>query len=344
MLVLLYTLEEFCAWLYGGEDPLQLARQTHWLMRLAKGRQLEGEYRPVEIPKRSGGFRQLWVPSHPLAHLQRGILRLLEAGEVSTAATAYEPGCSLQRNARPHRGARLLVRLDLADFFDSVSFQQVFHAIDNALRCSPFVGRHLLDSFDRLQRDERVYNQVLSFYFARFCTRKGHLPQGAPTSPHLSNLVFFPLDEALLRYCTPRGIAYTRYSDDLAFSGENFQARELIRFAKDLLAAHGFCLNEGKTHIAGPGHRKRLAGVVVSHKLQADVSFRRRLRQEFYYIGRFGLESHLERSGITQSPAAYLQRLLGQTSFVLQINPEDKEFQECFERGKQWLKEQEQLE
>ncbi|HIX65813.1 MAG TPA: reverse transcriptase family protein [Candidatus Anaerotruncus excrementipullorum] len=339
---MLHTLEAFCAWHYGGGDPLRLARRTRWLMRLARGRRLEGEYRPQEIPKRKGGTRKLLVPSHRLAHLQRGILRLLEAGEVSAAATAYEPGCSLRQNALPHRGARLLVRLDLADFFGSISFQQVFQAVDRALRRSPLVGRHLLDGYDRLQREERVYNQVLSFYFARFCTYRGHLPQGAPTSPHLSNLVFFPLDEALLRYCTRRGITYTRYSDDLAFSGETFSVGELLRFVQRLLAAHGFRLNEGKTVVAGPGQRKRLPGVVVSHKLQADVGLRRQLRQEFYYIGRFGLASHLERTGEQRPPSAYLRRLLGRTGFVLQVNPEDREFQEYLERGKRWLKEQEE--
>ena len=146
------------------------------------------------------------------------------------------------------------------------------------------------------------------------------------------------IEESLTR----RGITYTRYSDDLAFSGETFSVGELLRFVRGLLDAHGFRLNEGKTAVAGPGQRKRLPGVVVSHKLQADVGLRRQLRQEFYYIGRFGLASHLERTGEQRPPSAYLRRLLGRTGFVLQVNPEDREFQEYLERGKRWLKEQEE--
>lgn len=339
---MLHSLEEFASWLYGGEDPHRLSRQTHQLMGLVRQQNLEREYHPAFLPKAEGGKRQLWVPSRPLAHLQRGVLQLLGEGSVSSSATAYEPGCSLRKNALPHCGTAWLVRLDLEGFFHSISFRQVYRAIDQALERSPLVGKHYLNEFDRPCRSDGTYNQVLSFYFAHFCTWRGCLPQGAPTSPHLSNLVFYPLDEALLGYCKRNGITYTRYSDDLFFSALQLSVGDLLRFVRPLLSAHGFRLNEQKTQIVGPGGRKQLAGVVVSNKLQARRELRRQLRQVFYYIGRFGLDSHLERVGEQQAPDAYLRQLIGRVGFVLQINPADQEFQHYMERGKVWLRELEQ--
>ena len=170
----------------------------------------------------------------------------------------------------------------------------------------------------------------MSFFFTTFCTLDGILPQGSPASPMLSNLVFFPLDQQIAAFCGQRHIHYTRYSDDLTFSGD-FSPEPLIRFVYQLLRENGFLLNPAKTIIARQGRRQQVTGILVNDHPQVGRDYRRRIRQEVHYLRRFGVASHLLHEGQTGwalHPAPYLQSLLGRIQFVLQICPYDREFLE----------------
>ncbi|WP_195985790.1 reverse transcriptase family protein [Clostridium sp. D33t1_170424_F3] len=325
---MLRTLEDFCRAVYPGLPPEQFRKNIHQLAAYADNRKRRKSYQECWIPKKHGGARRILAPSSGLKQIQRTAAALLAKGDVSSCATAYRTGYSILENAVPHTGRELLVKLDIRDFFGSIRFPAVFHAIDNALRRNPEVGRHC-KAYPRGCRESRNYNSVLSFYLAQFCTLNGVLPQGAPSSPVLSNLVFYPLDCRIAAYCKKRSIQYTRYSDDMTFSG-CFHPGALIRFVRRLLAEYGFTLNEEKTVLAGRGCRKSVTGVTVNETPQASRSYRRNLRQQIYYIRRFGLREHLLHLGRTEDagqPERYLRQLLGKVSFVLQICPEDSEFQ-----------------
>lgn len=328
---MLHTLEDFCAYLYHNQDERQFYRLYYQLVRFSHEEYCKGCYTLREFPKKSGGTRQICVPSLPLKRIQRGILPLLSGGEFRYA-TAYTAGKSVRDNALPHLGQPLVVKLDICDFFGSVTFQQVFQAIDRALENSLLAGRHYLNADDRASVENKNYNSVLSFYFARLCTRGGALPQGAPTSPLLSNLVFAPLDEIIGGYCEKRRIAYTRYSDDMTFSG-SFNPLSLIGFVRHILASNGFELNDGKTKILNRGCRRKITGAVVNEKLQAPREYRRGIRQEMYYIQKYGLEGHLSRRKVKAEPQKYRNSLLGRIGFVLQLSPGDTEFQQY----KNWI-------
>lgn len=326
---MLHTLEDFCAWYAPASGEAQLRRRYYQLHRLMEARFRKRCYRTLLLAKRGGGTRRVLAPSEPLKRVQRAILRVIEQAEVSPHAAAYRMGRGVLYNAAPHAGQPLLVRLDIRDFFGSIRFAQVFSAIDGALKQSPLVGRHYLNAYDRAEYDARRFNQVLSFCFARLCTLEGSLVQGAPTSPMLSNLVFYPVDNRIAAYCAKRGIIYTRYSDDLTFSG-NFNPHALISFIRRLLAENRFALHEGKTAILGKGVRQSVTGVVVNQTPHASRPYRRKIRQELYYLNRFGLLEHLRRLEETaETPLReepYLRGLLGRIAFVLQVCPTDAEF------------------
>lgn len=326
---MLRTLEDFCRAVYPDLPPEQFCKNIHQLSAYADNRKCRKSYQECWIPKKHGGVRRILAPSPGLKQIQRAAAALLANGDVSSHATAYRAGGSVLENAAPHVGRELLVKLDIRDFFGTIRFPAVFYAIDNALRRNPEVGRHCKD-YPRGSRESRNYNSVLSFYLTRFCTLDGVLPQGAPSSPILSNLVFYPLDCKIAAYCEKRNIQYTRYSDDMTFSGY-FHPEALIRFVRRLLAESGFTLNEEKTVLAGRGCRKNVTGVVVNETPQTSRSYRRNLRQQIYYIRRFGLREHLlhlERTADAGQPERFLRQLLGKISFVLQICPEDPEFQQ----------------
>lgn len=290
-------------------------------------------YRTIYITKRNGSQRVLQAPSQKLKWIQRQLLLFFEYGQISSHASAYKKDCCIVDNASPHVKQKTIVKLDIENFFGSISFPQVFHAIDLALSASPLVGKFTglqkSDSASSLleKRNFQNYNSELSWYFTKLCTLGGSLPQGAPTSPIISNMVFFPMDCIIASYCHKHHINYTRYSDDMTFSGD-FPPAGLIFFVRKLLLEKGFRLNDDKTTILGSGRRHSVTGVVVNERTQAHRSYRRKIRQEMYFIGKYGVMEHMQHCLAAQDPIKKLQRLMGQINYVLQLDPQNREFME----------------
>ena len=227
---------------------------------------------------------------------------------VSSVAKAFIPGKNLRENARFHRRQNVVVALDLHDFFGSIKSMRVF----------------------MLFRD-LGYNKPVSMMLTKLCTLKNSLPQGAPTSPMLSNLVFYELDKKIFRYCQARNIRYTRYADDMTFSGDSFSVSHLIAYVKMLVETKRFKLNDEKTNVMRKGCCQKVTGVVVNDKLQVSKSYRDKVRQEVYYCIKFGVANHMRKITLPDwitTPIIYLHHLLGKVNFVLQINPTDKKFLE----------------
>ena len=135
---MIQTPEDFCQWLQPDASIRSVQKSLYWLLSLRSARKKRREYQVFWLAKRGGGYRPVAAPSLGLKKVQRGILSLLSVGEVSPHATAYQPGCTLLRNAAPHVGQPFVVKLDIANFFGSIPFPAVYAAIDRALcRNSP---------------------------------------------------------------------------------------------------------------------------------------------------------------------------------------------------------------
>ena len=290
-------------------------------------------YHQLSLSKRDGGVRVLQVPNEKLKRLQRNLLQYFQHAEISPCAAAYIKGRTIKEQAIKHTNSRLIVKLDIENFFGSITFQKVFYSVDEALKNSPLVGPYY-----RMNSQQSLilknYNSEVSWFITKACTLNGVLPQGAPTSPMLSNMVFFPLDKVIYSYCTEHKIHYTRYSDDMIFSGD-FRPSGLISFIRKLLIRNGYILNEKKIVVAGKGKQQKITGVVVNDRPQTDRKYRREIRRDIYYICKYGLEEHLRRNGIliqenqiAVQMVKELQKLIGRVSFVLQIDPDNKEFQQ----------------
>lgn len=264
-------------------------------------------YRRVQIPKRDGGIRTLSVPDAPLKAVQGQIARvLLPQLPVSGYAKAYRDCSSVLDNARPHVGRPAVLKLDILKFFDSVRYSAVKDAAFPAWK----------------------YSEPLRILLAMLCYYQESLPQGAPTSPAISNLVLYGFDRRVGAWCRGRGIAYTRYCDDMAFSGD-FDAGEVISQVEGELGKQGLLLNRRKTKLLRPGTRQIVTGVVVNEKPHAPAGYRRRLRQELYYCQKYGVAGHLERIGCPDTAGQYTRRLLGKVDFALQIDPSDQSLQQA---------------
>ncbi|MBO5869993.1 MAG: RNA-directed DNA polymerase [Clostridia bacterium] len=163
---------------------------------------------------------------------------------------------------------------------------------------------------------------------AYLCCLNDTLPQGAPTSPYLSNLRLISLDEKISKYTSSKSIRYTRYADDLTFSGD-LNPHHLINDISKMIFNEGFSINPEKTRVARENARQEVTGIVVNSHMQLSKEKRKQIRQQVYYIKKFGLESHLEHIG--ENRAHYLNHLLGQINFALFINPKDDEMKQYFD-------------
>lgn len=274
---------------------------------------VESHYHPSVVKKKSGGVRHLMVPDGLLRTIQRNMVcHVLCEIPVSDCATAYRRKSSIVENARPHVGAEQILKLDIRHFFDNITFPLVYQYAFPAQYFPPQIRMML----------------------TTLCCYKDYLPQGAPTSPAVSNLVMKSFDEYMKDWCKERQIQYTRYCDDMTFSG-TFDEKIVRNKVKGYLLAMGFELNGKKTRVQKKQHRQTVTGIVVNEKPQVSREYRKKLRAEIYYCGKYGVESHLKRSGICQGSREecerYLQQLLGKINYVLQVNPEDTYFQEVRE-------------
>ncbi len=260
---------------------------------------IERHYHAVKLPKSDGTYRSLSVPSQKLKAVQRAIAeKLLVHMHVSRYATAYRYGASVQKNAKVHVGKDKVLKLDILHFFDSVRYQQVKDKV--------FLSEH--------------FSEPIRILLSMLCYYHDVLPQGAPTSPMITNIIMREFDDTVGKWCAERGIAYTRYCDDMTFSG-SFEQGEVITFVKDELHKIGFILNSKKTAVVTSAKRQTVTGVVVNKKLAVTSDYRRALRQEVYYCKKYGIAEHLRRMGSDMPTKQYLQSLLGRISFVLGTSP-----------------------
>ena len=160
------------------------------------------------------------------------------------------------------------------------------------------------------------------------CGFRGRLPQGTVTSPTLSNFVFRRCDEDLSRLASQHGLNYSRYSDDLFFSGrDSIHVDEIIREISKVLLSYGFRINTDKTKIRRRNHRQEVLGLTVNDRIHVTREYRRKLLQELYYLERFGKNC----KGAVESGdyLRYMQQLQGKLAYVLHIDPENSNLWEA---------------
>ena len=266
---------------------------------------LDKHYRNTFIPKHDGSKRKLSVPDTILKKVQRSISdNILSHYTISHYATAYTSGSSVQKNASLHVGKQKILKLDIDGFFDHITYSRV----KDIVFC------------------KENYSEQIRILLTMLCYYKESLPQGAPTSPAITNIIMYDYDETVGDFCNNKKIAYTRYCDDMTFSGD-FDEREIIGFVRSELLKLGLFLKNRKTAVIPATKRQTVTGIVVNEKLKITKEYKKNIRQEMYYIKKFGLDEHLNKRGLTDKHQ-YLLSLRGRNAFVLQTVPNDREFME----------------
>lgn len=278
----LYSVRELAEWLDLTIGELEwFADHGGWLRTASPPLQ---HYRVWTREKRDG-VRVIEAPKPRLREAQRRLLRLLVSRiPAHPAAKGFIPGSSTADFARPHSRNAVVLRADLRHCFESITAPRITTVFRRAGYPST-IARLLAD----LCTTATPAQQLIGVPQAHAVYLRGrHLPQGAPTSPHLSNLVMRSLDRRLHGFAAANGLAYTRYGDDLALSGDAMDADRALWVVLKVIASEGFTVHAGKVRIMREHQRQTLAGLVVNDRPRVNRSDYDNLRALLHNARRTG--------------------------------------------------------
>lgn len=260
-------------------------------------------YHVIKIPKKTEGYRKIEIPTQELKIIQSVILKdILEKIRISNNANAFIKGKSIVDNAKCHVGKEYVVTFDLTDFFTNIGYKRVFNIFY-------YYG----------------YTKEVSFALARLVTKDGYLPQGSPASPYISNIVCLKLDKRLGKLAEKIGCTYSRYADDITFSG-NSDILNYLELVKKIIFTEGFIINDKKTRIQSHNYRQEVTGIIVNNHIRVDKRYKQYLRQQIYYCNKFGIDNHMEK--ISCELSGYRDHLYGIAYFIKMVEREE---------GEKWL-------
>jgi RNA-directed DNA polymerase len=253
-----------------GLPPIEtlsdLAQATHLskvlLYRLIN--HTDKQYKVYFIPKSKGKRREICQPSKELKAVQSWILRnIADKLSVHTACKGFEKGSGIKDNVLPHIGALVFLCVDIENFFPSVDASRVWTLFRS-------LG----------------YSENIAGFLTCLCAFKCGLPQGSPVSPKLANLCCYRLDYRLSTFAGSRGIVYSRYADDMTFSGYSYgRVNGALSTIRSIIKSEGFRLNNAKTRVMGPARRRKITGLVMASDF-AGIG-RKKLRELRAQIFRF---------------------------------------------------------
>ena len=234
---------------------------------------IQGSYRIYKLSKGKGKFRIIKAPSDELKEIQNRLLHeLFYTVMPHDVAHGFVPHRSILTNAKPHVGQRMVANFDITDFFPSTK-QKMVKAV---------LKRH----YNLSGADATLV--------AGLCCLHGELPQGAPTSPHLANLAMWDADVRLLELSNDHNLNYTRYADDMTFSGE-WTPEGLPKLVGQIIKDYGYRLAPHKIKFYGQHRRQMVTGLVVNEKINIPRKTRKRLRAILHDMETNGPEQALER-------------------------------------------------
>ena len=242
-------------------------------------------YRQFKIKKKTGGFRQITAPK-----TQTFMMMLSAINEIirsmylpSKYAMGFTEGRSVVSNASIRKGQNYVFNIDLKDFFPSIEQARVWKRLQLAPFNFPIPVANLiagLCSMREKRQDEKGHNVYVYI-----------LPQGAPTSPVITNMICDTLDRRLAGLAKRFGLHYSRYADDITFSSMHNVYQKNGTFRKEMeriIASQRFTINESKTRLQKKGSRQEVTGIIVSDKLNVTQKYVRDIRNILYMWDRYG--------------------------------------------------------
>jgi retron-type reverse transcriptase len=276
-----------------------------------------GELRFLAYGRKTGGHRLISAPMPRLKQAQHWILeQILTKVPLHEAAHGFREEHSILTNAAPHVGAALVINLDLRDFFPNITWPRVF-GLFHALGYS----RSVATIFAQLCTEPPVEEVEMDGESWQVATGVRHLPQGAPTSPAITNLLCRRLDARMSGIAKKHGFAYTRYADDLTFStiaGDRDAGRKLLWQVRRVIEEEGFHLHPDKLRTMGKGRRHEVTGLVVNQRLSVPREDVRAFRSLLHRLEAKGPAACSWRGAGDR----ILAKVSGFANFLMMVDPE----------------------
>ncbi|HNW88083.1 MAG TPA: reverse transcriptase family protein [Bacteroidales bacterium] len=266
---------------------------------------IKGNYKTFPIEKKSGKLRWIDAPGIDLKNAQLEILtKFLYRFSPHPMATGFIKGFGVHEGAARHIGAKFVINLDLSNFFTSIKKDRVTKLIHHLL-----LRTTEIDNIKNIDMNEfRKFRDLL----VALCTYKNRLPQGACTSPAIANLVAEKLDEQLYNLAEEHDLIYSRYADDLSFSGLGNPDYSVINSIMQIIVEKGFKVNNKKTSIKTSNKRMVVTGIVINKKLGIPKYKKKVFRAKLY---------NLLKNEIPVSKED-LQKLRGYAEWIKILNPQ----------------------
>jgi len=276
------------------------------------------------IKKKSGGKRRVIAPIDELRDAQEWIKRkILDVQKPSNCATGFVKEKSILDNAKPHENKKYILKCDISDFFESITFKQVYYVFLKIGYTKQVA--YTLASLCTIKISSRTFIEMniadQTCFDPLFDKTESFLIQGAPTSPGIANLVCDKLDSRLNKYCKEHHANYTQYADDMTFSADNKEDLPKVAFIKKVLSDYGFVLNEEKTQYLFTQGRQYVTGLLVDGRVRVPGKYKHEIYRNLYFCKKYGPRAHF--AHIAPNKKFNREWLYGKILFVNAIEPEE---------------------
>lgn len=278
-------------------------------------------YNTYKIRKKTSGYRWIMSPTNDLKVVQKWIkINILDKVKIHESAHGFVKDKSIVSNAHSHINKEMVLNIDLYRFFDTITEKRVcslFKKLGYTDKLSYDLARLLcINPPKNYWKDLKIENSLKKRFIK---SRPSILPQGAPSSPVISNIIAFNLDKSIYKYCDKSNLTYTRYADDISISGNKSDLPSL-NVIKSIIRCNGFTINNKKVKFLSAHKKQEVTGIIVNNGTFVKKELIREINQELYFCLKFGYTSHLERKfSEKEVKANYKDWLFGKICFIYSV-------------------------
>lgn len=282
-------------------------------------------YKYFAIKKRSGGLRRIMAPYSELRDVQTWIKEnILDKVVQPNYVTAFAKGRNIVGNAKMHEGRKFILKVDIANFFESIGVRRVYAAFKKmgydkgvaawlANLCTAKIEEYKYEHLEEQEEIQKLFDELSQ-------KAEPFMIQGAPTSPGLANIICYRMDKRMMGMAHKHGFNYSRYADDMTFSADEKEKLPKVGMIRKIVESEGFRLKEEKTELLHEGNRQIVTGLLVDGKVRVPGHYKRDIKRHIHFCLKYGGREHFHR--IAPYKAYGKEWLAGRIRFVHSVEPE----------------------
>lgn len=284
-----------------------------------------GYYKYFAIKKQSGGLRRIMSPYRDLREVQTWIKEnILDKVEQPDYVTAFAKGRNTLGNAKMHEGRKFILKVDIANFFESIGVRSVYGAFKRmgydkgvaawlANLCTATIDDYKYAQLEDQEEIQKLFDELNG-------RLEPFLIQGSPTSPGLANIICYRMDKRMMGLANKNGFNYSRYADDMTFSADSKENLPKIGMIRKIVETEGFRLKEEKTELLHEGNRQIVTGLLVDGRVRVPGCYKKDIMRHIHFCQKWGGREHFNR--IAPGKAFGKEWLAGRIRYVHSVEPE----------------------